>query len=51
MTTKSVRIRDVYWVLHNFIRIHFTTHEVPAVALGVLERRLSVAELFQIRRA
>jgi len=24
----------VYWVLHNFIRIHFTTHEVPAVAWG-----------------
>jgi len=24
---------------------------VPAVALGVIERRLSVPELFQIRRA
>ena len=51
-STKGLqRLLDVYWVLHNFIRIHFTTHEVPAVALGVLERRLSVAELFQIRRA
>ena len=45
------RLLDVYWVIHNFIRIHFTTHEVPAVALGVMEQRLSVAELFQIRRA
>jgi len=45
------RLLDVYWVFHNFARIHFTTHEVPAVALGVIERRLSVAEIFQIRRA
>ena len=28
------RLLDVYWVIHHFIRIHFTTHEVPAVALG-----------------
>jgi hypothetical protein len=51
-STKGLpRLLDVYWVLYNFFRIHFTTHEVPAVALGVLERRLSVAELFQLRRA
>ena len=31
--------------------IHFTTQEVPAVSLGVIDRRLSVPELFQIRRA
>ena len=24
---------DVYWILHNFIRPHFTTKQVPAVAL------------------
>jgi hypothetical protein len=35
----------VYWVVHNFLRAHFTTREVPAVALGVLERRLSVREV------
>ena len=45
------RMLDVYWVIHNFVRIHFTTQEVPAVALGVIDRRLSVTELFQIRRA
>src|SRR6266581_9465009 len=33
-------------VVHNFLRIHFTTREVPAVALSVLERRLSVREVF-----
>lgn len=45
------RLLDVYWVLHNFMRIHFTTKEVPAVALGIIGRGLSVTELFQLRRA
>jgi transposase-like protein len=45
------RLLDVYWVLHNFVRIHFTTREVPAVALGIIDRGLSVLELFQLRRA
>ena len=35
----SQRLLHVYWVVHNFIRVHFTTREVPAVALGVIERR------------
>ena len=39
----------VYWVVHNFLRVHFTIREVPAVALGILERRLSVHEIFQIQ--
>ena len=45
------RMLDVYWVIHNFVRLHFTTQEVPAVVLGVIDRRLSVPELFQIRSA
>lgn len=45
------RLLDVYWVFHNFMRIHFTTREVPAVALGIIGRGLSVTELFQLRRA
>ena len=45
------RLLNVYWVIHNFVRVHFTTREVPAVALGVLERRLSVDEIFQIQFA
>jgi hypothetical protein len=39
----------VYWVVHNFLRVHFTTREVPAVALGILERRMTVQEIFQIQ--
>ncbi len=40
-TLGSQRLLDVYWVVHNFMRLHFTTREVPAVALGVIERRLT----------
>ena len=40
------RLLQVYWVVHNFLRVHFTTRAVPAVALGVIERRLSVGEIF-----
>jgi hypothetical protein len=51
-STKGLqRLLRVYWVVHNFLRVHFTTREVPAVALGILERRLSVQEMFQIHMA
>jgi hypothetical protein len=39
---------DVYWILHNFVRVHFTTKHVPAVALGIIEQGLSLAEIFSI---
>ena len=45
------RVLRMYWVIHNFIRKHFTTKEVPAVKLGVLERRISVEELCLIQLA
>jgi len=50
-TTGLQRLLRVYWVVHNFLRVHFTTREVPAVSLGLLERRLSVQEIFQIQMA
>ena len=40
---------DVYWMVHNFVRVHFTTRQVPAVALGVLEYGLSLNEMFFIQ--
>ena len=43
------RILDVYWVIHNFVRVHFTTKQVPAVALGIIEEGLSIHEMFQVR--
>jgi hypothetical protein len=42
------RILNVYWVIHNFVRAHFTTKQIPAVALGIINKGLSVNELFQI---
>lgn len=42
---------DVYWIVHNFVRVHFTTRQVPAVALGVLDRGLSLKEVFFIQKA
>jgi transposase-like protein len=42
------RTLDVYWVVHNFLRPHFTTKEVPAVSLGILEKRPSWQEIFMI---
>jgi transposase-like protein len=50
-TTGLQRLLRVYWVVHNLLRVHFTIREVPAVALGILERRLSVHEIFQIQIA
>ncbi len=41
---------DGYWVLHNFVRTHFTTRKVPAVALGILDEGLSFDQLFNIQR-
>jgi len=41
---------DVYWIVHNFVRVHFTTRQVPAVALGVLEYGLSLNEVFFIQK-
>jgi hypothetical protein len=36
---------DVYWILHNFVRVHFTIQHVPALALGIIEQGLSLAEI------
>ena len=41
---------DAYWVVHNFVRPHFTTRQVPAVALGILEKGLSFEQLFKIQK-
>jgi len=42
---------DVYWIVHNFVRVHFTTRQVPAVALGILDRGFGLHELFLIQKA
>ncbi len=40
------RILNIYWVIHNFVRVHFTTKEVLEVSLGVMESGLTAEKLF-----
>jgi ribosomal protein S8E len=42
------RTLDVYWVVYNFIRPHYTTKQVPAVSLGILDKGLSWEQLFMV---
>jgi hypothetical protein len=43
------RVLDIFWMVHNFVRPHFTTRTVPAVGIGILETGLSWEELLQLR--
>jgi hypothetical protein len=45
------RALDMHWVIHNFVRPHFTTKKVPAVAPGILESGLSWEEILMIPMA
>jgi hypothetical protein len=40
------RVLNLYWVIHNFVRVHFTTKEVPAVSLGLIDSGLTPEKLF-----
>src|SRR5215831_14034115 len=42
---------DVYWIVHHFVRVHFTTHQVPAVALGILDHGFTLHEILLIQKA
>jgi hypothetical protein len=43
------RVLDIFWMVHNFVRSHFTTRKVPAVALGIIEKGFTWEDLLQIR--
>jgi len=43
------RVLDIFWMVHNFIRPHFTTRTIPAVAIGILEKGLTWEDLLQLR--
>jgi hypothetical protein len=42
---------DVYWIVHNCVRVHFTTRQVPAVALGILDHGFALHEIFLMQKA
>ena len=41
------RVLDIFWMVHHFVRAHFTTKVVPAVGIGILEKGLSWEQLLQ----
>lgn len=43
------RALDLQWIMHNFVRPHFTTGEIPAVALGIHDQGVSVSEFLMMR--
>ncbi len=43
------RTLDILWIAHNFIRVHFTTKKVPAVAIGIMEKGLSWVDVLKIQ--
>ncbi len=43
------RILDIFWMVHNFVRPHFTLRTVPAVAIGILKKGLTWEDLLQLR--
>jgi transposase-like protein len=45
------RTIDLQWIIHNFVRVHYTTKFVPAVKLGILEIGLKWEDLFKVRYA
>jgi len=45
------RTLDMYWIIHNFVRSHFTAREVPAVALGIIDKGLSLAQILMVQKA
>ena len=51
MNSALQRTLDNLWIVHNFIRIHFTTKQVPAVALGILKEGFSWEQVLKIQRS
>ena len=45
------RTLDVFWLVNNFVRVHFTTKVVPAVKLGILAVGIAWTQLLTIRYA
>ena len=51
LKTALQRTLDVHHIIHNFVRLHWTTGEVPAMALGILTVPLSLEDILTQRFA
>jgi len=40
---------DLHWIRHNFIELHFTTKQLPAVALNIVEKGYTFEEIFTLK--
>lgn len=39
------RTLDLYWVMHNFVRKHFSTKVIPAVKIGILKSKITLENI------
>jgi hypothetical protein len=49
---KSERLQErlnVIWIVHNFVRTHYSTKQVPAVTLGIVEEGMSLEDILRLR--
>jgi hypothetical protein len=44
------RTLDMQWIVHNFVQVHFTTKQVPAVAIGIIDKGLSFIQIFKLQK-
>jgi hypothetical protein len=40
---------NLIWIIHNFVRVHYTTKEVPAVTSGVIEEGLTLEDVLRLK--
>ena len=44
------RTLDVHQIIHNYVRPHWTTGEVPAVSLGIVSEALTLESILSMQR-
>ncbi|MBF0230927.1 MAG: hypothetical protein HQK63_15270, partial [Desulfamplus sp.] len=45
------RTLDVHQIIHNFVRPHWTTGKVPAVAIGIISKPLILETILTMQKA
>ncbi|MBF0230376.1 MAG: hypothetical protein HQK63_12455, partial [Desulfamplus sp.] len=45
------RTLDVHQIIHNFVRPHWTTGKVPAVAIGIISKPLTIETILTMQKA
>ena len=45
------RTLDVHQLIHNFVRPHWTTREVPAVSMGILSKSFTLEDILTMQKA